>query len=425
MSLTLTVHRGTRSIGGSCIEIAAPSGERLILDAGRPLDAPRKASGLLPETLDRGRPATVLFSHPHMDHWGLIDELPADWPIWTGEKSAELMRITTELFGGGITRPMSTWNSHSPGFRIGGFSITPFLTDHSAFDAYMLLVEAAGERILYTGDFRVHGRKSVPVERMIESPPAAIDVLLMEGTNLRSGKPAITESELEDQFVELTKSTPGHLFVQWSAQNVDRTVTLFRAARKTGRDLVVDLYGADVLERVADGTGVPRPGADFPELKVVITPGGKRLYERQNRQNFIARMARSRFGTSRRALADRSAIIMLRDSMVGDFERGGLGFTDRDAYAFSNWSGYLDTSDPRTAWAHAEQARAKVVKLHTSGHAAPADLARFAAAVAPAALVPVHGIAWDDPGIPLPKVVRLADGEPWRVEPREGFCWRP
>lgn len=43
MTLTLTVHRGTKAIGGSCIEIAGSGGERLILDAGRPLDAPRDA----------------------------------------------------------------------------------------------------------------------------------------------------------------------------------------------------------------------------------------------------------------------------------------------------------------------------------------------------------------------------------------------
>ena len=53
MSLTLTVHRGTRQIGGSCIELVHPQGDRIILDAGRPLDAPEGATGLLPASLDR------------------------------------------------------------------------------------------------------------------------------------------------------------------------------------------------------------------------------------------------------------------------------------------------------------------------------------------------------------------------------------
>lgn len=348
-----------------------------------------------------------------MDHWGLIDELPAQWPIWTGEKSAELMRLTIELFGGHISRPIDTWTSRSGAFPIGPFTVTPFLTDHSAFDAYMLLIEGQGRRLFYTGDFRAHGRKAKLTERMIAAPPSSIDVLVMEGTNLGSGKPMISETELEQQFVDLAKATHRHIFVQWSAQNIDRTVTLFRAARRTGRKLVVDLYGADVLHRVAAGTRIPVPGTDFPELKVVITPGGQRLYRRQGRQDFVDTMARSPWGTSRARLASDHAIIMLRDSMTNDFERGGLGFTAGDAYVFSNWSGYLKPDDPQSAWARAEGAGARTVKLHTSGHASPADLTRFAEAISPAWLVPVHGVAWDDPGIRLPPVKRLADGEAW------------
>ena len=161
MSLALTVHRGTRQIGGSCIEIEHPQGDRIILDAGRPLDAPEGATGLLPASLDRGRPATVLISHPHQDHWGLINELPASWPIWTGSKSAKLIAVTGDITRHPITRTFETWNSRTGPFAVGPFTVTPILTDHSAFDAYMLLIEGAGKRILYTGDFRRHGRKSV------------------------------------------------------------------------------------------------------------------------------------------------------------------------------------------------------------------------------------------------------------------------
>lgn len=415
MTLTITVHRGTETIGGSCIEIADLNGERLILDAGRPLDAPREATGLLPDTLDVNRPATVIFSHGHMDHWGLIDEIPSDWPIWAGEKAAEMMRLSSELFGGSIARPMMTWHSRTKPFSVGSFEITPFLTDHSAPDAYMLLIESHGRRIFYTGDFRAHGRKAKLVERLIGAPPKQIDVLLMEGTNLGTDKPVITESELEDAFVALAMETPRHVFVQWSAQNLDRTVTLFRAARRTGRKLVVDLYGADVLRRIAEGSRIPKPGPEFPELEVIITPGGKRLYARQGREDFVTEMATSPFATSRRRLASDRAIIMLRDSMARDFECGGLGFTPDDAYAFSNWSGYLDPENSNSAWARAKAAGANALKLHTSGHASPADLTRFAAAIAPKVLVPVHGVAWDNPAIPLPPVCRLSDGEPWNL----------
>src|SRR5262245_27947456 len=46
----LTVHRATDQIGGNCIEIATDAGARIILDVGRPLDAPKEATGLIPGT---------------------------------------------------------------------------------------------------------------------------------------------------------------------------------------------------------------------------------------------------------------------------------------------------------------------------------------------------------------------------------------
>ena len=139
----------------------------MILNAARPLDAPREATGLLPKTLDVTRPANVIFSHPHMDYWGLIHELPASCPIWTGEKSASLMRLTAAIFGGRIDRPINTWHRRSELLDVGGFRVTPYLTDHSALDADMLLIEHGSTRVHYTGDFRTHDRKAALVERMI------------------------------------------------------------------------------------------------------------------------------------------------------------------------------------------------------------------------------------------------------------------
>jgi hypothetical protein len=42
--VTLTIHRAASEIGGNCIEVAVDSGERLLLDIGRPLDAARGAT---------------------------------------------------------------------------------------------------------------------------------------------------------------------------------------------------------------------------------------------------------------------------------------------------------------------------------------------------------------------------------------------
>ena len=232
-SVTLTVHRSTSEIGGNCIELAA-SGHRLILDVGRPLDAPSDAGGLIPASLDLTASNTsVLISHPHQDHYGLLEETPAAWPIYSGAATERLIRLTAAIFGKRVERIFTHWTSGKASF-IGPFRVVPSLTDHSAFDSYMLQIDVLGRRIIYSGDFRRHGRKAALVERLIQNSPQGVDVLLMEGTNLGTSKPSRSEAALERDFVELFRSTTGRVFVAWSAQNVDRSVTLYRAALQTG-----------------------------------------------------------------------------------------------------------------------------------------------------------------------------------------------
>ena len=67
------------------------------------------------------------------------------------------------------------------------------LPDRPFVDAYMLLVEVAGKRILHSGDFRRHGRKAALVDRMMASPPGPVELLVMEGTNVGTDKPWMSE----------------------------------------------------------------------------------------------------------------------------------------------------------------------------------------------------------------------------------------
>ena len=346
----------------------------------------------------------------------MVNELPRFWQLWTGEKSAALMRLTLGIFGERIATEINTWTSRESAFYVDGFKVTPFLTDHSALDAYMLLIERDGVRILYTGDFRMHGRKSILVEQFMETPPEDVDILLMEGTNLRSDKPVMSEADLEKQFAALANEVAGHVFVDWSAQNFDRTVTLYRAALRTGRDLVIDLYTVDALMQIAKDTGLPRPSrSDFASLKVVITPKMKRLYARMGRSEFVDQVVSAGVATSRKRVSKKPAFIMARNSLVSDYESGGeLAMTPSDCFVHSSWSGYLDEENQQSGWVIAGKVGARRELIHTSGHASASDLSRFAKAVAPKWLVPVHGVEWDNPGIELPRVKRLADGESWK-----------
>ena len=71
--MKVRIHRGTRQIGGTCIELEA-DGRRVVLDVGLPLDA-EDDPALLPRVPglhepDPG-PVAVVVSHTHEDHYGL------------------------------------------------------------------------------------------------------------------------------------------------------------------------------------------------------------------------------------------------------------------------------------------------------------------------------------------------------------------
>ena len=404
----LVVHRATQQIGGNCIEIGA-AGTRLILDVGRPLDAPREATGLLPASLDLSAPtAALLISHPHQDHYGLLAETPEHWPVYSGSMAGRLMALTAGIFGVAPKRDYRSWEG-GKAVEIGPFRVTALLTDHSAFDAYMLLVEAEGRKVLYSGDFRVHGRKARLVHDLMQKPPADLDALLLEGTNLGTNKPTLSEADLEDSFCELFRATKGRVFVCWSAQNVDRTVTLYRACLKTGRTLVVDLYTAEVLEMLASAGRIPQPG--WSNVKVMITRAFARLYKRKGRENFVDRMARHGISAAAIAGEHESWVVMIRPSLVRDLQSKGVTPTRDDAWSFSQWRGYLQQPDGAALKAWFDQGGAQAVHIHTSGHASTNDLQAFATAMHAKRLIPIHGVNWDTTSSRFENIVRLGDGQ--------------
>lgn len=84
------------------------------------------------------------------------------------------------------------------------------------------------------------------------SDPPKVDVLLMEGTVIgeRQEESFSTEAYIQEQLIELCKETKGAIFVSVPSQNIDRVVSLSKAALQTGRKFVIDLYSAELFDRL-------------------------------------------------------------------------------------------------------------------------------------------------------------------------------
>jgi ribonuclease J len=132
------IHRGTKQIGGTCVEIDA-AGSRIVVDLGLPLDAVESESALVPQIsgLREHDPSLlgIILSHGHRDHWGLIPRVRPEIPILMGQAAERIMRAAANFVPDAFAP--KAWKHLESGKRlqIGPFTITPYLVDHSGFDA--------------------------------------------------------------------------------------------------------------------------------------------------------------------------------------------------------------------------------------------------------------------------------------------------
>ena len=276
----------------------------------------------------------------------------------------------------------------------------------------MLLIECDGKRIFYTGDFRIKGRKSSLVEKLIKHPPSDIDVLLMEGTTLGRNSDYPSEDDLEDSLVDHFKKADGRVFITWSAQNIDRTVTIYRACKRSQRTLAIDMYTAYILDKLhQQRNSIPTLG--WGSLKCVVSSARARWFNRLGKTNFIENVCVPN-GLSVKKLQNHRGkwVAFVQPGLLADFQKH-LTLSEKDTWIYSMWNGYLKDNRRKLvdvqAWFRDNGVAPQFI--HTSGHASFNDLQRFTEALNPKCLVPIHSEKWDDFAGQFQNVRRLSDGE--------------
>lgn len=416
--MKIIVHRGSRQVGGSCIEIAA-GGSRIVLDAGLPLaDAADCTRSLkVPGLFDQRGPAVdgLFLSHSHADHSGLVSASRPQVPVWLTAGTSKMM-MAGELFARQPSLPRVRSRLLRVGVPVivGAFRVTAYPVDHSVYAAMAFLVEADGRRLLYTGDLRLHGRKPGMARQLAKIATAKpLDVLVVEGTRLggRSAEANLSERALEARLVPELIAAPGAVLAMYSPLNVDRFVTFFRSARRAQRMLVIDPYQAFVLHLIGRQARLPQLGAT-PDLKVLMPPrfsassAGRRL----GHTHWAGRLSRSAVTAAELRASPSRYVTLFRQSMQPWLYPDGLpgGVT----CIFSYWPGYLEEARSKLLATEVKAAQGKLLQRHASGHAHPDDLRRWVAQLNPRLLVPVHTTAPEAWARWRPETIVAKDGVP-------------
>jgi ribonuclease J len=417
--MKVCIHRGTQEIGGTCIEVES-AGQRIVLDVGLPLNADRDvdAKSLLPDVkgfvnLDDSLLA-ALISHPHQDHFGLASFLPPQIPIIIGEAAHNILRSATFFTPSGADFEKTIYLKDGETINIGPFEIMPYLVDHSAYDAYSILISANGKRLFYSGDFRAHGRKAKLFQKMIKNPPKDIDVLLMEGTTIGRGNPEDkfqTEDELIPEFAGYFDSTQGLCLAWCSGQNIDRLVTIYKACKAANRQFIIDLYTAEILR----ATGNPSlPQGHWEDIRVFLPKSQKYRVIEQKLFDISNQYRNNRIYPENLSREASQSVMLFRPSMSKDLD--ATGCLNGASLVYSIWEGYLkmDQQKPFLDWLETNQISMK--KIHTSGHASISDLKDFSKALNSKKLIPIHSFETDQFPDFFTNVELKEDGKWWEVE---------
>ena len=414
--IRVRIHRGASQIGGSAIEIEA-AGVRLLVDCGLPLDGDPEDDSLLPQVpglrVEDPSLLGILLSHGHRDHWGLIPKARPGLPVFMGAATERILCAAVPFVPNGVAMRAAEHFVDRQPRSIGPFTVTPYLMDHSAFDAYALMIEACGKRLFYSGDLRAHGRKGALFERMVSHPPASIDAMLMEGSSigrLPAQESFPTEDEIERELLARMRATAGMVLVAASAQNIDRVVSIYRAAKRAGRTLVVDLYAAEIL-RATGCASIPQ--THWTDV-ALFTPHRQRvLVKEKGLFELLNNHREGRVFPEDLAAHPERFVMLYRHAFYRDLVRaqclsGALAI-------WSQWAGYLAQPYGESAWAALKEHRVAREVIHTSGHASIADLQRLAVALAPKQLVPIHSFQPEKFGEFFNDVVQRQDGEWWEA----------
>jgi len=396
--MKITVFRSAEEIGGNCIKLSTRN-TSILLDIGAALDgSPFKAN-------DVSDINYCIISHPHMDHYGEIESLSTKTTVFSGEESKKLIDITRMFTKKtALTNPWKYFYNQVP-FQLGDFRITPFLLDHSAFDSYGFLIEADGLKLFYTGDFRFHGRKS---NLDITKIPKNLDLLICEGTMLtRQILTNDKEADVEKWIVDLLKDSSKPAFINMSSQNVDRVISVYRAALQTNRIFVIDIYTAYVLSKIYS-TFIPKAG--WNNIKVFYPFYLSKYIADYLNKNILYDFKKYRISKTELNSIIGKVIMLVRNSMQFDLENRLMNI-DGSHFINSLWKGYWDKPGNRFR-KFIESKNMDIQHIHVSGHAYTDDLENFIKTINPKAILPVHT---ENPGGFGRKIIKVKDGEEFEL----------
>jgi ribonuclease J len=198
----------------------------------------------------------------------------------------------------------------------------------------------------------------------------------------------------------------------WSSgQNIDRLVTVFKACRAAKRQLIIDMYTAEILRATGNDN---LPQGNWDGVRVFLPKSQRGQTQKRNLYKILKKYKSHRIYPENLSKEAGSSVMLIRPSMCEELEEAKC--LSGSSFIHSLWGGYLnmDRQKPFLKWL--DQHKIPLIRIHTSGHASITDLKRLAEAVDARKLVPIHSYNPDRFQEYFSGVETKTDGVWWEVE---------
>ncbi|MFO7773358.1 MAG: hypothetical protein R6V59_05415, partial [Dehalococcoidia bacterium] len=185
-------------------------------------------------------------------------------------------------------------------------------------------------------------------------------------------------------------------------------VSIYRAVKKAGKTLVIDLYTAFVLDKLRSIPSKSIPQFDWREIRVLyVYSHARKLAEHD--KTLLYKYKRAKIEWEEIEATPQNIVILSKDNSY--FRRimlPKLGVSSGTKAIYSMWRGYLERTDLAQFLGCNNIG---LLEIHTSGHAYVEDLKKLAEVLAPRFVVPIHTFYPDQYGSICDNIVQLDDGQ--------------
>ena len=249
----------------------------------------------------------VFLTHAHLDHCAYIQYLRPDITIHCSEESKLIMQnfdetgtgeqylTLKEKFGfhesdrgstkgkmvkergataNEIPRDIKVFESYKE-ITIDSIKVTPLPVDHAIPGVHGFILETSNGMIANTADLRFHGRRKKDTEKFVEKcSEASLDLLLCEGTRIDKDS-SLTEFDVENEVTKIVNATKKLVICGYPIRDLDRLQSFYIAAKKTGRDLVIEPKQAYLLKLFSESEKLKNryPSPTDKHIKIYMPKG--------------------------------------------------------------------------------------------------------------------------------------------------------